>query len=102
MEFFKVDHEMSRPFGCEIVIRMDAKVRVVTFVGKERRDSCGCVWSVVVSELSNREKLRPIVLLIGAVDANVLFQGLIRSFGLSVHFQMIAGSEVKLHFQHFA
>ena len=102
MEFFKVDHKMSRPFGCEIVIWMDAKVRVVTFVGKERRDSCGCVRSVVVGELSDREKLRPIVLLIGAVDANVLFQGLIHSFGLSVCFRMIARSEVKFHFQCFA
>ena len=80
MEFFKVDHKMSHPFGCEIVIRMDAEVRVITFVGKERRDSCGCIRRVVVSELSKREEVNLVILIVGDIDTEVSFKGPIYMF----------------------
>jgi len=38
-------------------------------------------------------------LLVVAIDSEVLFQSLIRSFGLSITFRMISGSEMKLHVQ---
>jgi len=34
-----------------------------------------------------------------AIDSELLFQSLISSFGLSITFRMISGSEVKLHVQ---
>jgi len=37
--------------------------------------------------------------LVVAIDLEVLFQSLISSFGLSITFRMISGSEVKLHVQ---
>ena len=41
----------------------------------------------------------PIVLLVVAIDLEVLFQSLISSFSLSITFGMISGSEVQLHVQ---
>jgi len=41
----------------------------------------------------------PIVLLVVAIDLEVLFQSLIHSFSLSITFGMISRSEVKLHVQ---
>jgi len=40
-----------------------------------------------------------IVLLVVAIDLEVLLQSLVCSLGLSIAFRMISGSEVKLHVQ---
>ena len=52
-----------------------------------------------VSKLCQREEFGPVVLLIIAIDSNVLFQGLIRLFGLSVDFGVITRGETELHIQ---
>jgi len=72
---------------------------MVTFVSKERcNTSCGA-QSIIVSKFCQREEFRPIVLLIIAIDLNVLFQGLICSIGLSVSFRLITGGEMELDIQ---
>ena len=70
---------------------------MVAFIGKEQGySSCG-VRSVIVCKLRNWKEVRPIVLLIVAIDSEVLFQGLVHAFGLSVTLGMITGGEVELH-----
>ena len=76
--------------------------RMISFVGKERRYSCGGTRSIVVCEFSKWKKFRPIVLLIIAVYAKVLFQHLVGAFGLSVAFWMIPRGEMKSHVEDFS
>ncbi len=46
--------------------------------------------------------VNPVVLLIRTINADILFQGLICTFRLSVGFRMISGSEVKFHVEGFS
>src|SRR6266481_6621586 len=75
------------------------EVRVVALVCEEWGNSHGAARCVVVCELSKREEARPIVLLVVAVDVEVLFQSLVSVLGLSVTFQVISQGEVQLHVQ---
>ena len=45
------------------------------------------------------KEFRPIVLLVVAIDLEVLFQSLLSLFSLSITFRIISGSGVKLHVQ---
>src|SRR5271168_4550733 len=81
---------------------MDGDVRMITFVGEERRNSGGGTRSIVVSELGKRKKCEPIVLLIVAVYAEILFQCLVSPFSLTITFRVITGSEMKSHVEGFS
>jgi hypothetical protein len=52
-------------------------VQVISFVSEEWGYSSGSTWGIVVCELREREKLSPVVLLIIAVNPDVLFQCLV-------------------------
>ena len=80
---------------------MHCNVRVISFISKEWGYSCSSTRSIVISELRKCEKFGPVVLLIVAVYAEVLFQCLVGAFGLSVTFWVISGGEVKLHVESF-
>ena len=75
---------------------------MVTFVGKERGYPCSGNRGIVVSKFRKREQGVPVVLLIIAKYPQVLFQGLIGPFGLSVTFGMVSGGEVELHVKCFS
>ena len=68
---------------------MDGKVRVIPLVGIEWGNGGSCAWSVVVSKLCEREQCEPVVLLIVAVDPDVLFQGLVSAPILTITFRMV-------------
>ena len=70
--------------------------RVVAVVGHEGRDAGGSVVRVVVCELGQGKPLVPVVLLISAVDAHVLFQCLIDALGLSIGLWMIGRGSLAL------
>ena len=75
---------------------------MVSFVGKKRGDSRGGIRGIIISKLSNGEQIRPIVLLVVAVYSEVLFQGLIHLFSLSVAFGVITGGKGEFHVQSFS
>ena len=77
-------------------------VRVISLVSEEWGYSSGSTQGIVVCELREREKLSPVVLLVVAVNPDVLFQCLIGVFGLSVAFRMVTGGEMKLHIESFS
>ena len=77
-------------------------VRVISLVGEEWGYSSGSTQGIVVCKLCEQEKLSPVVLLVVAVNLDVLFQCLISVFGLSVAFRMVTGGEVKLHIESFS
>ena len=81
---------------------MNRKVQVVALVSKERGHTSSLARCVVVSELGQRKQLRPVVLLVVAVGAEVLFEGLIDLLSLTIPFRMISRSEVELHTKHCA
>ena len=68
---------------------------MVSLISEERSRPGGRAFGVVVSELGNREPMGPVVLLEITVNAEVLFQGLVYSFCLTVCLGMIARSEVQ-------
>src|SRR6266545_3635304 len=81
---------------------MDCEVRVVSFIGEERGDTGSLARSVVVGELSQRKQFGPVVLLVAAVGAEVLLEGLIDPLGLTIPFRMISRGEVEFHVERCA
>ena len=72
---------------------------MITFVSKERGNTSSGSRSIIVSEFRQREEFGQIVLLIVAIDLNILFQGLICSLGLSICFGVITGGGVEFPIQ---
>jgi len=72
---------------------------MITFVSKERCNTSSGTWSIIVSKFCQREEFRPIVLLIIAINSNILFQGLICLFSLFVSFRVITRGEMELYIQ---
>src|SRR5215471_13265786 len=72
---------------------------MIAFIGEERRYAGGGTRSIIVCEFRKWKELRPIVLLIIAIDTEVLFKGLIKSFGLPIAFWMITGGKMEFHVQ---
>ena len=70
---------------------------MIALVGEERRNACSGIGSIVIGELREGEKRSPVVLLVVAVGANVLLEGLIDAFRLSITLWMISGGEVQFH-----
>jgi len=54
---------------------------------------------LLYANLVSGEEARPVVLLVIAIDPDVLFQGLISVLSLPVTFQMISRGEMQLHIQ---
>jgi hypothetical protein len=75
---------------------------MISLVGEEWRYSRSSTRSIVVSELHEQKKFLPIVLLIIAVNSEVLFQCLIGAFSLSVTFRMVSRGEMKSHVESFS
>src|SRR6266545_4170503 len=89
MEFPQVDSIFSSAVGGQFLFRVNREVRVVSFVSEERGDTSSLTRHIVVGELSQRKQLRPVVLLVVAVGAEVLFKGLIDPLDLTIPFRMI-------------
>ena len=85
--------------GRQFSLKVDGKVRVIPLVGIERGNGGSRAQSIVVSKLCEREQCEPVVLLIVAVDLDVLFQGLVSALGLTVTFRMVPRGKVQLHVQ---
>ena len=84
VKLVKIDGKLSCSGRSEVSLGMNGEIRVVTFVGEERRNSGSSVWSIIVSELCQWKQAGPIILLIVAVHLEVLFEGLIDTFCLAV------------------
>ena len=84
MEGVEINGVLLGAYGSQILLRMDGNVRVVAFVSEEWGHAGSCVWSIIVCELCERQELGPIVLLVIAVNLQVLFQCLVHLLCLSV------------------
>ena len=96
MQMKRVEVHCKFQHGCgsQIMFRVDGKVRVVTLVCKEWRNTSGFRRSVVVGEFSEGKECRPVVLLIGNIMTKILFQHLVNPFGLTIRFGVVSRSEM--------
>ncbi len=97
VEFPQIDGIFSSAVGGQITLRVNRKVQLVSFVSEERGHTSSLARHVVVGELSQREQLGPVVLLVVAVGVEVLFKSLIDLLSLTIPFRMISRSEVEFH-----
>ena len=90
VELVEVCSELSSAEGGYVALGMDVEGWVIALVGEEGGHAGGGVRSVVVGEFREREEVGPVVLLVRAVMSEVLFQGLIRSFGLTIGLRVVS------------
>ena len=101
MEFLEVGGIFLSVGRTEAQVSVDCDVRVVACGGKEGRDTSGCARGVVKCELCEWEEFGPIVLLVVAVDSEVLFESLVRLLGLTISFWVITRGEMQGHSECF-
>ena len=73
---------------------VNGDVGMVALVGEEWRDTRSIAWGVVVGKLRERQEFGPVVLLIVAVNSEVLLESLVSTFSLSVSFWVVTRGEV--------
>ena len=71
MEGVKVNGILTL-FRGKVSFWMYRDVWMVALIGKEWRDTCGSIQSIVVQELCKWQELRPVVLLIVTINPKVL------------------------------
>ena len=81
---------------------VDGNVWMIAFISEEWGNPSGGTWSIIVSKFRKQQQRIPIVLLVIAKYPEVLFQGLISSFCLTVAFRMVSGGEMELHIECFS
>ena len=72
---------------------------MIAFVTKKGCNTGGRGGSIVVSEFGKGKDSGPVILLVVAEDSEVLFQSLVKAFGLTIAFRVITRGEVNLHIQ---
>ena len=102
VEFFEVDREFMSASRGERVFGVNGDVGMVALVGEEWRDTRSIAWGVVVGKLRERQEFGPVVLLIVAVNSEVLLESLVSTFRLSVGFWVVSGGEVQVHAESLA
>lgn len=102
VKLVEVDCKFARAIRCNVAFGVDGNRWVVAFVREKGGNPRSCVRCVVIREFREREQIGPVVLLIGAINADVLFEGLVGSFGLSIAFWMITRCEVKADVEQFS
>ena len=95
VEGVEIDGVLLGTYRSQISLGMDGNVWVVTLVSEEWGHTGSCIWGVIVCELCKRQELGPIVLLVIAVNLQVLFQHLVHSLCLSVALRMITQGEME-------
>ena len=88
---------MAGSCGGHIAFGEDADVWVIAFVSEERGNTGGGTRGVVEGEFRKGKEIGPVVLLIVAIDSEVLFQCLIGPFGLAVAFGVVTRGKVEFH-----
>jgi len=72
MQFVEVDSIAASLYRGDIAFRMYGEVRIVAFVRKEGRDAGGGTGSVIIGKFREGKEFGPVVLLVIAIDPNIL------------------------------
>ena len=76
----------------QVALGVNRQGWVVPLISKEGRRTSSLVWGIVVCKFREWKKCGPVFLLVVAVAAQVLFQGLVNPFRLAVTLRVVAGS----------
>ena len=57
VEGSEIDRVLLGAHGHQVSLGIDRKVGVVSLVGKEQRDPCGGIWSIVICKFSQGQKV---------------------------------------------
>ena len=87
--------------GGEVAIGVDGEVGVIALIGEEGGYTRGSTRHIVVGEFRERKEFWPIVLLVVAVDPEVLLECLVGTLGLTISLGVITGGEMQVHVQSF-
>ena len=101
MKFIQVRDVGLGGGGGEVAIGVYSEVGVIAFIGKEGGYARGGTRRIVVGEFHERKEFRPIVLLVVAVDPEVLLKCLVGTLGLTIFLGVITGGEMQAHVQSF-
>ena len=71
------------------------EVQVVALIGIKGHDSGSSTGCIIIGKLSQGKEFVPVVL--DAEDPDILLQGLVGLFRLTVSFRVVTGGEMKLH-----
>jgi len=74
---------------------------VVSVVGVKWRHACRGAFGVVIHEFCQGKQLTPIILVVVAIDPQILFHRLIRSLCLSIRLRVVCRALVPFHFYQF-
>ena len=89
MGLIKINCKLLGASRGEVVFRVNSNVQIVALISGEWGDTSGCIGSIVVGKLHEQEEVGPVVLLVVAIDSEVLFKSLVSMFHLTVTFQVI-------------
>src|SRR3979490_652488 len=73
VKFIQVHNKVLSSGRSKVTFRVDGEVQVIAFIGKERQDSSSSTRDIVIGKLCKGKEPGPIVLLIVAIDTEVLF-----------------------------
>jgi len=90
VEVIQVDNKIFSLCGGEFQFGVCGDVGVITFIGEEWRNPHSCTQSIVVGKLHKWKKGVPVILLVVAVHADILFQCLISMLSLPISFGMVS------------
>ena len=57
MEGSEIDRVLLGTYRCQVSLRVDGKIGVISLVGKEQGDPCGGIRSIVICKLSQGQKV---------------------------------------------
>jgi len=102
MEFLEVGGIFLSVGGTEAQVGVDCDVGVIAFVGEEGGDTSSCARGFIKSKLREWEEFGPIVLLVIAVDSEILLECLVRPLGLTISFWVVTRGEMQGHSECFS
>ena len=72
---------------------------MIAFVTEKGCNTSGGGGSIIVSEFGKGKDLGPVILLVVTEDSEVLFQSLVKAFGLTIALWVVTRGEVNLYVQ---
>ena len=71
------------------MFRVNSNVWMISLIGKKWRNTSSSTQSIIIGKLYERQKFRPVILLVITIYTKVLLKGLVCVFGWSITFGMV-------------
>ena len=78
---------------------MNSDVQMIFLISEEWENTSSSTRSIIIGKLHKKQEFELVILLVITIYIEVLLESLIHVFGLSITFEVVAWSKVKLHIQ---